>query len=134
MSDLARQPPSLVAFRGDAPAPGFDRPRSERLVRGNPLRTTWSWHATADGVLDCGIWHCEPGAWRIAFAEDTDEFFCVIEGRIRITPQTGDAQTFGPGEACVIPAGFRGTFEVLEAVRKHYVIVVRPSTASATTT
>ena len=31
----------------------------------------------------------------------------------------------GPGEACVIPAGFKGVFEVLEAVTKHYVFVKR---------
>jgi hypothetical protein len=126
--------PSLVTFRGAPPEPEFDRPKPERLVRGNPQRTTWSWHSTPDGVLDCGIWQCEPGAWRIAFADDTDEYFCVIEGRIRITSEDGNAHSFGPGDACVIPSGFRGTFEVLEAVRKHYVIVARGSSASASTT
>ena len=29
------------------------------------------------------------------------------------------------GEACVIPAGFKGVFEVLETVMKHYVFVKR---------
>ena len=36
------------------------------------------------------------------------------------------AEAFGPGEAAVIPAGFRGVFEVVEAVEKYYVIVTRP--------
>ena len=35
------------------------------------------------------------------------------------------------GEALVIPAGFAGSFEVLERVRKHFVIVVGPEAAAA---
>ena len=33
------------------------------------------------------------------------------------------AAEFGPGEAGVIPSGFTGTFEVLAAVRKYYVVM-----------
>ena len=66
-----------------------------------------------------------PGAWQIAFADGKDEFFSVIEGRIRITSSSGEAHEFGPGEACIIPAGFTGTFAVLEAVRKYYVVLER---------
>jgi len=42
---------------------------------------------------------------------------------VQLTDEHGHAETFGPGEAAVIPAGFRGEFRVLEAVRKYYVIV-----------
>ena len=31
----------------------------------------------------------------------------------------------GPGQAAVIPANFRGAFEVVERVRKHFVVVER---------
>lgn len=117
--------PQLVAFSAAVSEPDFDHPRSDRLVLGNPLRTTWEHYAT-DGI-SCGVWACEPGAWRIAFDEHSHEYFHVLQGRIRITDEAGGARTFGPGEACVIPAGFRGTFEVLEAVRKHYMMVKRPA-------
>jgi uncharacterized cupin superfamily protein len=30
------------------------------------------------------------------------------------------------GEGAVIPAGFVGAFEVVEAVRKHFVVIERP--------
>lgn len=116
--------PQLTVFAEQQPAAAHDRPRSDRLVRGNPLRTTWEHYAAAG--LNAGIWACEPGAWRIAFAPNKHEFFCVIEGRIRITGDDGAAGEFGPGEAGVIPAGFSGTFEVLERVRKHYVVVEGP--------
>ncbi|MEC5207763.1 putative cupin superfamily protein [Vogesella perlucida] len=100
-----------------------DRPNPQRLVEGNPLRHTWSAYETSNEQCAAGIWACEPGAWRIAFAADKHEFFAIISGRVRLTDEHGHAETFGPGEAAVIPAGFRGEFRVLEAVRKYYVIV-----------
>jgi uncharacterized cupin superfamily protein len=100
-----------------------DRPRPGRLEKGNPLRSTWN-HYEHHGV-SAGVWACEPGAWRIAFAPGKDEFFHVLEGRIQITNAQGQAEQFGPGDAGVIPAEFTGVFEVLEPVRKHYVIVDR---------
>ena len=105
--------------------PVFDQPRPDRLVRGNPQRTTRNHYTNDRGEFDAGIWACEPGAWNIAFAPNKDEFFSVISGRLRITDAEGVAREFGPGESCVIPGGFTGTFEVLEAVQKYYVVVER---------
>lgn len=123
MASLTMNP--LTTFSTCNTAPEIDYPRPDRLVSGNPTRTTWN-HYESDGVSS-GLWDCEPGAWRIAFAEGKDEFFHVISGRIRITDAHGTSREFGPGDACVIPAGFTGIFEVLEHVRKHYVIIDRAS-------
>lgn len=114
---------TLTTFAECTTTPEIDYPRPDRLVSGNPTRTTWN-HYESDGVAS-GLWDCEPGSWRIAFAEGKDEFFHVISGRIRITDAAGTVSEFWPGEACVIPAGFTGFFEVLEHVRKHYVIIDR---------
>ena len=119
---------TLTVFAESAAQAEFDRPRPDRLVTGNPLRTTWNHYE--DAGVSAGTWACEPGAWRIAFADGKDEFFHVLEGRIRITDEGGTAKEFGPGDACVIPGGFSGLFEVLEAVRKHYVIMARPVSPS----
>lgn len=115
--------PALTVFSRQQPAPAYDRPRPDRLVEGNPLRTTFEHFLAANGKLSSGIWHCEPGAWNIAFAADKYEFFCIIAGRIRISDHNDQAAEFGPGEAGIIPAGFTGTFTVLETVKKHYFIV-----------
>lgn len=117
----------LTVFSQQQVSPSFDRPRPDRLVDRNPQRTTWEHFTAARGDLSAGIWACEPGAWNIAFPDGKDEFFCVIEGRIRISDQAGNAAEFGPGEAGVIPAGFTGCLRVLEAVRKHYVVIDRGS-------
>lgn len=119
--------PKLTVFSTHCPEPTYDHPRPDRLVSGNPRRTTWEHFLSTNGDLSAGIWACEPGAWNIAFAPGKDEFFCVIAGRLRITDNEGTAAEFGPGDACVIPSGFSGTFEVLEAVRKHYVLIDRPA-------
>lgn len=108
------------------PAPTRDRPATERAIGKPPERTTWSVYQGDGGAVDCGLWACEPGAWRIRFHSGRHEYFHILEGRIRITDSKGLARTFGPGEACIIPSGFQGVFEVLEAVKKHYVMIDRP--------
>lgn len=118
--------PKLTVFHTGTPAPTFDHPRPDRRVHGNPLRTTHEHFLAPSGDLCAGIWSCEPGAWNIAFPEGKDEFFCVIEGCLRITDTEGEACEFGPGQAAVIPSGFTGRFEVLTPVRKYYVVLERP--------
>ncbi|HEY6093710.1 MAG TPA: cupin domain-containing protein [Gallionellaceae bacterium] len=115
----------LIAFATATSAPAYDHPRAERLLSGNPLRTTWEHYCNPSGEIFSGVWACEVGAWRILFDEHSDEYFHVLEGRIRITDSDGQACEFGPGDACIIPAGFSGTFEVLQPVKKHYVMIKR---------
>lgn len=119
--------PSLTVFSQQQPEPSYDHPRPDRLLEGNPLRTTFEHFLSPEHGLAAGIWVCETGAWRIAFAPGKHEFFCVIEGRIRITDADGKAAEFGPGDAGIIPENFTGSFAVLEKVRKHYVIAEAPA-------
>ena len=100
----------------------IDYPRSDRLVKGNPKRLTQS--AYQHPSMDCGIWQCEVGAWNIVFAENKQEFFQIIEGIVRL--HDAQRQSFveiKAGEAGIIPPGFIGAFEVVEAVKKYYVVV-----------
>ena len=53
----------------------------------------------------------------------TEEEVCVIlEGRVRLTDLDGNAKEFVAGSTFVLPAGFKGTWETLEPVKKVYVI------------
>jgi uncharacterized protein len=114
---------ALTVFAEATTSPELDHPRPDRRISGNPDRTTWNHYENAG--VSAGLWECDLGAWRIAFADDKDEFFHVLSGRIRITDASGVAKVFGPGDACVIPGGFAGLFEVLEPVKKHYVFIER---------
>lgn len=115
----------LITFT-TLPAPVDDQPAAERCLSTPPQRRTWNVYQGEQGAVDCGIWTCQPGAWRIAFHDHRHEFFHVLEGRLRITSAAGTVAEFGPGDACVIPAGFKGVFEVLTPVRKYYVMVDKP--------
>lgn len=118
-------PKHLIDFSA-LPEPVLDRPAPERCPGPPPLRSTWSVYQANGAGLDCGVWAAEPGAWRIAFHAGRHEYFHVLEGRIRITATDGEPREFGPGDACVIPAGFQGLFEVLAPTRKHYVMIDAP--------
>ena len=108
-----------------AGAPEVDHPKAERLIVGNPQRETWNGvdTALAAGRLYCGVWRSEPGHWHIEMAAGEHELFTVLAGRCRVHAHSGGFEEAGPGQAIYIPAGFRGSFEVLEPLTKTYTIV-----------
>lgn len=114
--------PRLIHFADPLPEPVADRPSAERAIGAPPLRETREVYGAEPG-LSVGEWCCAPGAWRIAFHRGRHEFFQVLEGELRIHAATGGCRRFGPGDAGVIPAGFEGVFEVVQAVRKRYVML-----------
>ena len=67
-----------------------------------------------------GIWHSSVGAKSVSYTEE--EVCVILEGRVRLTDLDGNAKEFGAGNTFVLPAGFKGTWETLEAVKKVYVI------------
>lgn len=115
---------NIISFKDSLPEPEFDYPRPERLVKNNPRRTTWNVFTNTSGEINSGIWECEVGAWKIFMGPTEDEFFHVISGKARL--HVGDKMIeINAGESAIIPAGTEAIFEVVERVRKHYVIVER---------
>ena len=92
----------------------------EKLLQGNPRQTVWMQYTDPSGQFMAGIWHSERGRWKILYTEQ--EYCRMLEGISVITDQAGIAITVRPGDEFVIPAGFDGTWEVLEPTRKHFVI------------
>jgi len=115
---------AILKFDLPATAPESDHPREERREVGNPERRTWMLYESASAGMFAGIWESDAGRWRIEMDANEHEYFVVLSGRCRLHDTAGTATEAGPGEALVIPAGFRGSFEVLETMRKHFVIVV----------
>ena len=53
----------------------------------------------------------------------TEHEFChLLLGRVRIESEEGERWEFRSGDTFVIPAGFNGTWEVIEDCRKLYAI------------
>ena len=119
----------IVVFKTQQTEPEIDFPRPERLLRGNPRRTTWNHYTNASGEVFSGVWACEPGMWKITMSDSEDEFFFVTKGRCRLHDNDGAVAECAAGESLVIPAGFSGVFEVLEPLEKHYMIVDRKTAA-----
>jgi uncharacterized cupin superfamily protein len=92
----------------------------EKLLKGNPRQTAWLQYTDPSGRFFAGIWHSERGLWKIHYTEE--EYCQMLEGVSVITDQAGTAVTVRAGEQFVIPAGFAGTWEVIEPTRKRFVI------------
>lgn len=87
-------------------------------LSGNPAMTTWVLHRAADGTTLAGYWECTTGTYHATYG--AAEFVHLIAGRIVITPDGGLPVTVSAGDAFVVDADFKGTWEVTEPVRKHF--------------
>ncbi len=111
--------PVIVSFR-DSVEPEASQPEPSRLLSGAPRITTWNHYAEAGGRFFAGTWAATRGSWRVRYSEH--EFCHLLEGRVRISAEDGTQYEFLAGDSFVIPAGFAGSWEVLEDCRKLYAI------------
>jgi uncharacterized cupin superfamily protein len=95
----------------------------DKILAGAPATKTWVQYEELGGKLASGQWAASPGKWRISYAEW--EHVVMIFGRCVIEGDDGSRIEAGPGDAFVIEPGFNGSWEVLEPMRKHWVIEER---------
>jgi hypothetical protein len=111
-----------IRFKDCPTQPTTDYPKPERLVTGNPARTTWNHYSDPTDSVHTGVWASEAGSWRIEYPANRGEFFHLLEGEIALTDAAGTRTVYTPGDSCIIPPGFTGLFEVVRAAKKHYVL------------
>ena len=92
----------------------------DKLIHGNPRQCVWKHYADGSGKFFAGVWSSEVGKWRISYTEE--EYCQILEGVSIITDSDGVAVTVSAGDSLVVPRGFTGTWEVVEATRKIYVL------------
>lgn len=85
-----------------------------------PGEAAAEWYRDPSGQLTAGGWSHEGGAIEVRYTEH--EFCVLLTGRVRLTERGGGVEEYGPGDGFVIPAGYEGTWETLEPVRKWYVV------------
>jgi len=95
------------------------------VLGGRPVIQGLNAFTSFTGSFSTGVWECSPGKWRVHYAEDALNL--IVRGKAVIADENGQTRAVGPGDAFVIPAGFRGTWEVLETVRKVYAIHEMPA-------
>jgi len=87
-------------------------PSPERILAGIPRTRVSNQYADSTQQFFCGLWSSTSGKWRVKYTEH--ELCVLIEGRERHELRAGDA--------FVVPAGFEGTWEVVEPCKKWYAI------------
>ena len=111
---------AIVDFATGAAETTHSKPPVERLLAGNPEQVARNYFSDSGGRFFAGVWESTPGRWRVRYTEN--EFCHLTRGRIRIEDSAGRQWTFKAGDSFVIPAGFAGTWEVIEPTAKLYVI------------
>ncbi len=108
----------VVRFGTNPPPVETGKPGN--ILRGDPTTRLQNYFSDDTGQFFSGIWESSAGKWRVSYAEN--EFCAILSGRVVLTNADGAAQEFRTGDAFVIPAGFEGTWETIEPVRKWYAI------------
>ncbi len=93
----------------------------EAVLSGKAEETGAMHLEAGDGKFLIGTWECTPYAELLAYP-DNHEFCVVVSGRVALTNPDGSVNEFGPGDCYIVPKGFDGKFEVLETLRKIYIL------------
>lgn len=110
---------SIVRLDGTLAA-DVSGPPAERLIAGTPELSVQNCYTDGTQQFFAGRWAATRGKWRVRYTEN--ELCVMTAGRVVIESDSGERSVFGPGDAFVVPAGFSGTWEVLEDCAKIYAI------------
>ena len=91
-------------------------------IEGNQQEASVALFTSADGRVEIGVWECTPGRFT-ADRSASSEFCHFISGKIEMTHADGSKVQLGAGDAIALPLGWTGEWQVIEQVRKLYVIM-----------
>jgi uncharacterized protein len=111
--------PPIVRLDGQV-EPEVSEPPAERVMAGSPQLTVRNFFSDGTQQFFAGRWSATRGKWRVRYTEN--ELCVMTAGRVVIESDSGERRTFGRGDAFVVPAGFSGSWEVLEDCSKIYAI------------
>ena len=110
---------NVVDFSQATTEPERYRPDAAKVLKGDPEQTLYNHYNSPCGQLNAGVWEGAVGQWTVNFTEH--EYCEIVQGVSVLRDSEGNAKTLRAGDRFVIPAGFKGTWEVLEPCRKIYV-------------
>ena len=70
------------------------------------------------GVYDWPVWEKEASVFPWTY--DSNETCYLLEGKITVTPAGGEPVSLQAGDLITFPASMQCTWEIHQAVRKHY--------------
>ncbi|MBM7063306.1 cupin domain-containing protein [Pseudomonas sp. UL073] len=110
----------IVDFASATTAAEHYRPAAEKVLKGDPEQSVRNHYSSPCGQFSSGIWEGAVGQWTVNYTEH--EYCEILQGVSVLRDAQGTAKTLRTGDRFVIPAGFSGTWEVLEPCRKVYVM------------
>lgn len=96
------------------------RPDPTKVLKGDPEQAVFNHYNSPCGQMNAGVWEGAVGQWTVNYTEH--EYCEIVQGVSVLRDSEGNAKTLRAGDRFVIPAGFKGTWEVLEPCRKIYVV------------
>ena len=101
------------------------KPEQEKILSGEPLQQVENHYSSPCKQFDAGVWNGDKGAWNVSYTEH--EYCEILDGSSIITDSKGRSMQVNQGDKFVIPAGFNGTWEVLDTCKKIYVVFQQKS-------
>jgi uncharacterized cupin superfamily protein len=108
----------ITVLRDTHPLPVLDACKWEKL-EGDPHTVNLNAYTSEDGSKIMGTWICTPGKWRVDYVKW--EYCHFQEGYCVITPDGMAPIHLRAGDIFVVEPGMKGTWEVVETVRKYFV-------------
>ena len=110
----------VVDFSQATPQPERYRLDPTKVLKGDPEQSVYNHYNSPCGQMSAGVWEGDVGQWMVNYTEH--EYCEILQGVSVLRDHDGNSKTLRVGDRFVIPAGFRGTWEVLETCRKIYVV------------
>ncbi|MFE7359334.1 cupin domain-containing protein [Streptomyces sp. NPDC057543] len=110
-----------VAFLADAVTTDLPAACPKPTSTTGQQETSHTLWTSPDGLVEVGVWECDPGHFT-ATREGYDEICQVLSGTATVDTEGGESVELRPGSTLAMPAGWRGTWQVHETIRKVYVV------------
>lgn len=110
----------ITLLRDTRPVPVLDASKWQ-IIEGEPRTVNLNAYTSPDGRKIMGTWICTPGKWQVSY--DKWEYCHFQEGYCIITPEGREPIHLRAGDIFMIEPGMRGTWEVVETVRKYFIFV-----------
>lgn len=81
---------------------------------------------TKVGAISAGSWWCAEGGWPSPVQRVTTEIFFVLKGHGCLTDWDGRRHYFGPGDTVILPKGWSGRWDIMEAIHKVWFVHDHP--------
>ena len=98
--------------------PGFDELPFAKTLEGNPIQSGRFDVGGFGTRTMAGVWACTPGSF--AYTYPGDEICTLLEGRIRLVAEGGEAHEYVAGDTFYNSKGEVWNWTVIEPVRKIF--------------